>query len=1038
MSICKRFYLICHCLVAVLFFLIAAPMLLYSQPAQIIFKHYGVAEGFNSNEAMSIVQTRDGLIWISSADGLIRFDSKTFKYYRHSNADTNSIAHNYCRAMKLDKHERIWIVVNDGLDIFDPTTETFNHVQLAGTAEAVKPKTFYYDKIKDVMWVGTQQGLYFARNSSKGKLQNASRISRDTTLATKNILTITPGGKDCLWITSINKIIKFNTTTGATENYVVPPVVNGYNNAGNVYIISSYLDKKETLWMGTASLGLFSFNTHSKQFDQYTYRDIKKEDNTIFSITQTNLPGQEDILFMGASGFGFAAFNMENKRFTSYSSGTYNTSLGIKGNAYGLYCYDNKLWIGSSTGLHCYDYSLQLFDKKDLTAIAGGATLLPVQQMTVERNSTARDERLWLFIPYKDAYIYDLVNEKILPVPQAIKKYTATDAGIFSMFIDSKNILWLGTNAYGLVGYDINKKTLLTEKQYFYKSRDWVQQFFEDSRGNLWFCTYNGLFVLDTNRKNVQPVAAVNNLIKSQGLAKSIVSITEDEYGKLWLTADFSGKRNAAIIKLDVQKNSASIIYNEQQTTNSNQNPVDLREILSNKKGKIFVVFRSDNIAWFNSNSTGKITLNELGRAQGLNNAVIDQLLTDAAGNIWCSNAFGVAQYKISQQTFNHYNFTSYELNATNNPSIYISPNTGNFYIGQSNSFLLFNYKANSNNIKITNLLFNELKIYNNVYPKKIKDGDKITLSYKEDMISIEFALLSYSNAHDNTYSWKLEGLEKEWNVSKNNIAIYNHLKPGNYTLLVKAANSNGDWTSVPVKLHIVITPPFYATWWFRLVVILLIAALVWWLVQRRISRIKEKFALRNRIASDLHDEIGSTLTSINILSTVSQQAMDNEPQQAKELLQQISSQSKTIQQNMSDIVWSIRPDNEKMENLIVRIREYVAQTLEPLNIDTVIEADDWLIDTSLPMQYRKDILLICKEAINNIAKHSGASAATIVFRYEKNKMFVTISDNGRWKKRQAGTGTKTMQERAVTLGGHLTIDATGSGSVISLAVPLP
>ena len=1011
-----------------------------AQPKEIIFKHYATADGFNSSEAMSIAQTEEGLIWISTTDGLVRFDSKTFKYFRHNDKDSQSLSHNYCKAIQVDKRGWIWLVANEELDIFNPATETFTHLKHTSEKEEnaqVKPRAFYYDKVKDIMWVATLHGLYFSKGGS-AKLESVGKFSSDKTLAKDIINTIIAEGSNSLWLTSQNKIIKLNTGTGTTENYEIPQLVSGYNNHGKASIISSYIHKNKTLWLGTFTLGLFSFNTVSKQFDHYTYRDINKEDNTIFSITQTHLPDQENILFFGASGLGFGAFNIDTKKFTSYSSGTYKTSLGIKGNAYSLRCFDNKLWIGSSTGLHCYDYSLQLFEKKDLSSIANGSSLIATELMNVERNEKGKDERLWIFIPYKDGYIYDLVKNIILPIPSALKKFTAGDAGIFTMYIDNKNILWLGTNANGLVGYDIKKEIIITEKKYFFKENEWVHGFFEDSKNNLWLCTYNGLFVMDSSRNKVLPVTAVNELIKTKNLSTTVVGITEDEYGKIWLTTDLSRKKNAAIIKLDVSKNTAAIVYNEHENANNNITTVDLRGISSNKKGKIFVVFRSENISWFNSNSTGKIIFKVLEREQGLNNTSIDQLLSDAEGNVWVNNSLGIAQYKTSQNIFTNYSLADYELNTTNNPFIYLSPNTGNFYIGQSNSFLILNKNSSPNNIDKANLLFNDFKIYNKSSTQKIKDGDKITLSYQQDMISVEFALLSYSNSSENTYTWKLEGLEKDWNVSKNNIATYNHLVPGKYTLLVKAANSNGDWKTVPIKLYIKITPPFYATWWFKLLVFLLISGIIWWLVQMRIKRIKDKFALRNSIASDLHDEIGSTLTSISILSNVSQQAIDKQPLQAKELMQQLSNQTKTIQQNMSDIVWSIRPDNEKTGNLLVRIREYAAQTLEPLQINTVIEAEDSLIDKILPMPYRKDILLICKEAINNIAKHANACSVKICFSHTKKDMVISITDDGIWKGNNSGTGTKTMQERAKVLGGQLSITTTQEGTSIVVIIPLP
>jgi signal transduction histidine kinase len=208
--------------------------------------------------------------------------------------------------------------------------------------------------------------------------------------------------------------------------------------------------------------------------------------------------------------------------------------------------------------------------------------------------------------------------------------------------------------------------------------------------------------------------------------------------------------------------------------------------------------------------------------------------------------------------------------------------------------------------------------------------------------------------------------------------------------------------------------------------------------VQLRIKRINEKNKLRNKIASDLHDEIGSTLTSINILSNVSQQAMEQQPLQAKEMMQQIAQQSKNIQQSMSDIVWSIRSENEKVEDLLVRMREYAAQTLEPLNITTTIEAEDNVGNKNLPMEYRKDLLLIYKEAINNIAKHADATVATIQLTNGKNNITLTIQDNGTWKGANSGTGTKTMQERAEKIGGDLIINTLETGTKIKVVIPIP
>jgi signal transduction histidine kinase len=202
-------------------------------------------------------------------------------------------------------------------------------------------------------------------------------------------------------------------------------------------------------------------------------------------------------------------------------------------------------------------------------------------------------------------------------------------------------------------------------------------------------------------------------------------------------------------------------------------------------------------------------------------------------------------------------------------------------------------------------------------------------------------------------------------------------------------------------------------------------------------SRQKLEF-IRNDIAKNLHDEIGSTLTSINILSVVSEQALEKEPAHAKEMIHQITTQSKSIQQSMSDIVWSIRPENECVENLSSRIREYAAQTLEPLNINATISLDDNIVCQKLPMPYRKEILLICKEAINNVAKHSGASKVSVSLQKNCKTISLVIFDNGIWKGNNSGTGTKSMKERAISIGGQLNITNSILGTNITAVMPIP
>jgi two-component system, NarL family, sensor histidine kinase UhpB len=206
--------------------------------------------------------------------------------------------------------------------------------------------------------------------------------------------------------------------------------------------------------------------------------------------------------------------------------------------------------------------------------------------------------------------------------------------------------------------------------------------------------------------------------------------------------------------------------------------------------------------------------------------------------------------------------------------------------------------------------------------------------------------------------------------------------------------------------------------------------------LKKKIEQQNILLSMRQELSKDLHDEIGSTLTSINILSNISNKIMELQPTQAKDMMGQIATQSKTVQQNMSDIVWSMRAENENVLDLMTRIREYVSQTLEPLQIESSIDVDQKLQNQALPLKHRKQILMICKEAINNIAKHSGATKMNITFTQVQNKFILQITDNGIWKGGTSGTGSKTMRERAESMAGTFAIDHQ-AGTNIKITLPM-
>lgn len=211
--------------------------------------------------------------------------------------------------------------------------------------------------------------------------------------------------------------------------------------------------------------------------------------------------------------------------------------------------------------------------------------------------------------------------------------------------------------------------------------------------------------------------------------------------------------------------------------------------------------------------------------------------------------------------------------------------------------------------------------------------------------------------------------------------------------------------------------------------------------LKRKIQEQEALLAVRNNIAKDLHDEIGSTLTSIKILSEVSGKNLHKDSNKASVFIQKITEQSAAAQQGISDIVWAVKPENDKMENMVIRMREYAAQTLECKNVQTSITIDEKLLHVSFNMQQRRDFFLVYKEAINNIAKYADATEVTVVIENMDHQLHLLIRDNGEGFDPniiRSSNGLHNMKARAQALKGVLIIQSRPEeGTVVDLRIPL-
>lgn len=269
-----------------------------------------------------------------------------------------------------------------------------------------------------------------------------------------------------------------------------------------------------------------------------------------------------------------------------------------------------------------------------------------------------------------------------------------------------------------------------------------------------------------------------------------------------------------------------------------------------------------------------------------------------------------------------------------------------------------------------------------------------------------------------------LEGVDEKWiYADTRNFASYHNLSPGKYTFLVKGKNNYGIWSEQPAKVFIQITPAFWQTMWFKLLCTLIVAGIIYWIYKLRLERALAVEKIRSRISRDLHDDLGSTLSSISILSGQVKNKLDKKPEEVAPLLDKINESSVRMNDSLQDLVWAVKPENDTMQELLTRMEQFASGLFESKNIDYTFSGAETMASTKLNPEFIRNIYLIFKEAVNNTAKYSACKNATIIVS-EKNKVFqMAITDDGigfNPETVKKGNGLNNMRKRAEQIGGRL------------------
>jgi two-component sensor histidine kinase len=324
-----------------------------------------------------------------------------------------------------------------------------------------------------------------------------------------------------------------------------------------------------------------------------------------------------------------------------------------------------------------------------------------------------------------------------------------------------------------------------------------------------------------------------------------------------------------------------------------------------------------------------------------------------------------------------------------------------------------------------------------------------LVLDPNQNQIQIDFLSIDFSAGGTVRYQYMLEGAGGEWSAPISQRSVnYANLRHGAYTFKVRAINSDGVVSERVAQLSFRILPPVWQRWWFITLSALAAALVIYFTYRFRVRRLVELERVRTRIATDLHDDIGASLSRMAILSEVVKRQTGSNGEQSSAMLTEIADSARGLVDSMSDIVWSIDPRRDDLRNVVQRVRQFASDVLEARGIEWDFRVPEELNRVRLDPEQRRHLYLIFKEAINNIARHADARRVSLYIGFDSRNLLCEIKDDGRGfvpkasgeeaSNGRGGHGLPNMQSRAREIGGRLEINSkAGTGTQLKLIAPL-
>ena len=593
---------------------------------------------------------------------------------------------------------------------------------------------------------------------------------------------------------------------------------------------------------------------------------------------------------------------------------------------------------------------------------------------------------------------------------------------------------------------------------------DEMYQMFEDSHGDIWISQQPsraedfGLYRLKKGEQNFQRFSKADGLPEG----KSASCFAEDKYGNLWF-----GFYEGGLVRFS----------NERFTyfsTNDGMPFGVILDLLLDSKGRLWMTSTNAGVSRIDPGAA-KPTFVSFTTDQGLSSNNARTITEDKQGNIYVGTVRGVDQISPELTRIRHYSVSDglagdfvVESHCDRSGVLWFATTNG-----LSRMIPAAGEKHPAPPIWLGGLrVAGEKQPISALGQAEVNQGE---LKYTQNNFQIDFFALDFHAGETLRYQFMLEGADQNWSSPTEQRTVnYANLRPGSYRFLVRAVNSDGVASVRPAVLSFTILPPIWLRWWFLSLAVLLTITLLYLFYRYRMARLREINAaladakraeedlsrtraerltelarVRTRIATDLHDDIGASLTQIAILSEVARQQHMQGNGASLDPLNSIVNVSNELVETMSDVVWAINPEKDRLQDLIQRMRRFASDLLSAKGVQFDFNAPTYVLETPLGANARREVFLIFKESLTNIAKHAEATRVRIDFDISHDDLKLSITDNGHGfdlersgptlaVREKGGHGIFSMKKRAAELNGRLDINSqVGKGTTITVQLPL-